>query len=165
MAREKTQESDTSRCPSEAEVLSSDAEEDRNQPPLTTVAHTVTFKVIGCTREQVYQETLRNVRDTLEQGHNVPILLTPEPTNPVDSKAIAFTCKVNGKWCRLGYVVSEILQEVHQALSALEVVKVKFAWVKYISDWSRSGPGFFAGVDVTKRGKWSYSVMRVASTR
>ena len=159
MAREETQESDTSRSPSEAEVLSSDAEEDRNQPTLTTVAHTVTFKVIGCTREQVYQETLRNVRDTLEQGHNVPILLTPEPTNPVDSKAIAFTCKVNGNGCRIGYVVSEILQEVHQALSALEVVKVKFAWVKYISDWSRSGPGFFAGVDVTKRGRWSYSVM------
>ena len=88
MAGEKTQESDTSRSPSEAEILSSDAEEDRNQPALTTVTHTVTFKVIGCTREQVYQEILRNVRDTLEQGHDVPILLTPEATNSVDSKAI-----------------------------------------------------------------------------
>lgn len=72
---------------------------------------------------------------------------------------------VNGKWYQIGYVVSEILEEVHQALSALEVVKVKFAWVKYICDWSCSGPGFFAGVDVTKHERWSYSVMRVASTR
>ena len=80
MAREETQESDTnkSRSPSEVEILSSDAEEDRDQPDLTTVPHTVTFKVIGCTREQVYQETLRNVRDTLEQGHDVPILLTQQ---------------------------------------------------------------------------------------
>ena len=89
------------------------------------------------------------MRDTLEQGHEVPILLAPEPTN---SRAIAFMCMVNGKWHRVGYVVNEILDEVHQALSRGEVVKVKFA-VKYISDWSRSGPGFFAGVDVTKHGR------------
>ena len=65
MAREETQESDTStsRSPSEVEILSSDAQEDRDQPDLTTAPHTVTFKVIGYTREQVYQETLRNVRD------------------------------------------------------------------------------------------------------
>ena len=48
---------------------------------LTTVPHTVTFKVIGCTREQ---------------GHDAPILLTPEPTNPVHSRAKVFTCTVNG---------------------------------------------------------------------
>ena len=60
---------------------------------------------------------------------------------------------VNGKWYRVGYVVNEILDEVHQALSRGEVVKVKFVWVKYISDWSRCGPRFFAGVDVIKHGR------------
>ena len=74
------------------------------------------------------------MRDTLDQGHDVPIVLTPEPTNPVNSRAIAFTCMVNGKWHRVGYVVNEILDEVHQALSRGEVVKVNFAWVEYISD-------------------------------
>ena len=77
MAREETQASDrsTSRSPSEVEILSSDAEEDRDQPALTTVSHTLYLQVIECTRERVYQETLRNVRETLEQGHDVPILL------------------------------------------------------------------------------------------
>ena len=40
--------------------------------------------------------------------------LVPEPENPQDSKAIAFKCKVDGKWCVIGYVVREALDVVHQ---------------------------------------------------
>ena len=141
----------------------SDAEDDRHQP--STINHTTTFKVIGCTKEQVYQEILRIVRDSLDQGRNIPVSLVPEPRNPFNSNAIAFTCMVNGKWHRIGYVVNEILNEVHNALNGGEIVQVEFSWVKYISDWTRSGPGFFAGVSVTKRGYWSHSVTRAASTR
>ena len=72
---------------------------------------------------------------------------------------------VNGKWHRIGYVVNEILNEVHNALNGGEIVQVEFSWVKYICDWTRSGPGFFAGVSVSKRGYWSHSVTRAASTR
>ena len=65
-----------------------------------------------------------------------------EPYNPFDCNAIAFQCKIYGKWKRIGYVVSEILREVH---TAIEIVRVEFARVKYISDLTRSGPGVFAG--------------------
>ena len=139
----------------------SDVEADRSQ----RFEHSVTFKVIGCCKERRYQETLRTARDMLDEGLVVPVELSPEPTNPVSSRAIAFRCKINGKPVIIGYVVSEILNEVHHAIENSEIVGVRFSWIKYISDWTRSGPGFFAGVVVTKRGYWSSSVVRAASTR
>ena len=51
------------------------------------------------------------------------------------------------------------------ALSNGDISSVKFAWIKYITDWKRCGPGFFAGVSVTKRGVWPNTVRKVASTR
>lgn len=141
----------------------SNAEDDQHQH--SPMNHTVTFKVIGCNKEQAYQEILRVVRDSLEQGENVPVALIPEPENPFNSNAIAFTCMVSDRWHRIGYVVNEILNEVHNALKRGHIVGVKFSWVKYISDWTRSGPGFFAGVNVTKHGCWPHSVVRAASTR
>ena len=32
---------------------------------------------------------------------------------------------------------------------------IRFAWIKYITDWFRSGPGFFAAINTSKRGDWS----------
>ena len=60
--------------------------------------HTLTFKVIGCKKEQIYQD-----------GHDVPVRLTPEPENPFDSRAIAFMCFMDGQWYRL-VVVSKSLK-------------------------------------------------------
>ena len=102
----------------------------------------------------------------LEAGLDVSVELTPEPMNPRDSNAIAFTCTFEDKKCRrIGYVVGDILSEVHSALQKSETVGVKFAWIKYVADWTCSGPGFFAGVNITKTGHWSPSVIRAASTR
>ena len=28
---------------------------------------------------------------------------------------------------------------------------IRFAWIKYIADWVRSGPGFFAAINVSKK--------------
>ena len=88
--------------------------------------HTVTFKCIDSTKEHNYQEVLASVALVRRQGGNVAVRLEPEPTNPVDSKAIAFQCKVNGTWSTIGYVVSEILDEVHQALSTNCITDVEF---------------------------------------
>ena len=35
---------------------------------------------------------------------------------------------------------THILDEVHSAIDNNLVVEVKFQWVKYITDWTRSGP-------------------------
>ena len=57
--------------------------------------HTVTFKLIGCTKEARYQRVLQEARDLLEQGNYVPVGLFPEPTNPVDPEAVAFQLSLN----------------------------------------------------------------------
>lgn len=137
----------------------SDAEED--QEVLSNEQDTVIFKVIGCTKEQKYQDILRRVKYSEE---DIKVTLSPEPANAFNSKAIAFVCLLDGKWQRIGYVVDEILDEVHDALNK-NILSINFSWVKYITEWTRSGPGFLAGVNITKRGIWPYSVRKAASTK
>ncbi len=47
--------------------------------------------------------------------------MKPEPTNVKDARAISFECEIDSKWKRVGYVISEILDEVHAAMSASSV--------------------------------------------
>ena len=127
--------------------------------------HTVVFKVIGCTKETQYQNILEQCRDLLEDGHSVCVKLSPEPDNVFDPKAIAFLCEVDNKSQRIGYVVKEVQDAVHAALIVNDITNVSFKWIKYITDWYRCGPGFFAGVYVTKRGAWPSIVVRAKSTK
>ena len=50
--------------------------------------------------------------------------LIPEPHN-VDSKAIALQCELDGKWLQIGYIVKELLDEVHVAKKILRVGFIK----------------------------------------
>ena len=59
--------------------------------------------------------------------------------------------------------VKEILPYVHTALDGNEIVRMKFAWIKYITDWFRSGPVFW--LVSAKKGHWPYPVVRAASRR
>ena len=104
-----------------------------------------------------------------ELGYNkatytVPVQMEPEPENIWDSKASAFFCNIDGQWPRIGYVVREVLDDVHEAIRNEMVLSVKFAWIKYITSWSRSGPGYYAGIDVAREGNWSSKVMASRST-
>ena len=123
---------------------------------------------IGTINLQVYwqnsghQYVLQRARDIKASGSHVPVKLVHEPRNPCDSRAIAFMCEVDRKWQTIGYVVSELLDEVHAAIDAGDILSIQFAWIRYITDWSSSGPGFFAGIAIEKKGEWSFSA---ASTR
>jgi hypothetical protein len=125
------------------------------------LTHGVVFKCIGCNKDTRAQEVLRAVSQKLETGVGVKVKLQPEPW---DAQAIAFLCELDGKWQRVGYVVRECVYAVHDALSTGQIVSVEFNWVKYIVHWSNSGPGWYAGVKVTKRGYWPSSVVKSAST-
>ena len=46
-----------------------------------------------------------------------------------------------------GYVVSQLVEEVHSAIDSGNTISLEFAWVRYITDWSRSGPGFFTAYE------------------
>ena len=137
--------------------------ESRPESDIPLVTHTVTFKCIGAHREE-YQDTLREARNRLAKGFTVPVRLNPEPHNVKDSKAIAFQCELDGKWIRIGYVIKELLDKVHAALSDKKIVNVRFSWIKYITDWRRSGPGYFAGINISKNGDWDPIISQCSST-
>ena len=142
------------------ENLIEDTENDHEE-----VTHTVTFKCIGATKTPESQVALKTISELLASGNHVPVDLFPEPQNPYDSRTIVFKAMLNGDWHSIGYVVREIMEYVHSAIEKKEIIDVKFAWAKYLLVWYRCGPGYYAGVDVTVRGKWPDAVVRCASTK
>lgn len=129
------------------------------------VTHTVVFKCIGVTQEKAYQTTLLEANSLLQNGEDVPVCLTPEPNNPHDSQAIAFECQLKDKKWKIGYIVHEALEETHKALNYGDILNVHFGWIKYITDWVMSGPGFFARIKISKQGDWPASIVHCSSTR
>ena len=101
------------------------------------------FKCIGVPLDATYQTALRRALDLHNAGMNVPARLQPKPNNPVNSKAITFICEVDDKWKRIGYAVTEVLNEVHTALHQHDdILSVRFSRIKYISYWTLLGPGY-----------------------
>ena len=156
---------DDSNDESSTEELSETDEESCTMANCRVASHVLTFKCIGATKSQDYQTALRKARDLMLGGQVVPVTLVHEPTNPRYSRTLAFVCHIEGKQQTIGYVVSEVVEEVHLAIDAASIVSVKFAWVRYITDWTCSGPGFFGGVDIEKKGHWSSNAIRYSSTR
>ena len=130
--------------------------------PLET--HVVTFKCMGTLFERSRQNALEKTAELMCKGESVPVKLVPEPENKYDSKAIAFHCELEGKWYSIGYVVRDVLDVMHAALQENSIISVKFAWVKYRVVWMRSGPGYYAGIDIARKGKWPKIVVQHAST-
>lgn len=129
-----------------------------------SVPHTVVFKCIGATKDLQSQDALRKAKDRISMGWTVPVRMRPEPTNIVDSQAIVFECEIDGKWKKIGYVVSNILNEVHAAIDANLILSVHFKCIKFVTHWSQSAPGFYAGISVTKNGPWDNKVKLFRST-
>ena len=114
------------------------------------ITHTVSFKCIGSTKEDRYQDALVLVSHILAKGEHVECAIKPEPDNPMDSRAIAFNCKLDGKWRRIGYIVQEAVEDVHDALKQKAIMKVMFDWVKFKITWAK--PGWYAAIKITRIG-------------
>lgn len=71
---------------------------------------------MGTLFEQSRQNALEKTADLMRKGDSIPVKLVPEPENKYNSKAIAFHCKLEGKWYSIGYVVREVLDAVHRAI-------------------------------------------------
>ena len=126
--------------------------------------HSITFKCIGSAKEHRYQEVLAEAALKKRNGENVEVRIHPEPQNPYDARAIAFECLIGTKWERVGYMVSEVLDSVHQVLQDNALVSVRLDWVKFITHWSSSGPGWYCGVEVSRKGSWSKEILQSRST-
>ena len=161
------EELDTSK-ESDSESDEKDAESDTQtdeEAATVPITHTVTFKYIGATKTDESRETLKAVSELLASGNHVPVDLFPEPQNPYDSRAIAFKALVKDDWHTIGYIVREATEYVHSAIAKNEITCVKFAWAKYLLSWSRCGPGYYCGADITVLGRWPDAVVRCASTK
>lgn len=90
----------------------------------------------------------------MPKGDIVPVNIYPEPNNCYDSKAIAFKCWLEDDWHRIGYIVKEALDAVHEARDNDEIMNVSFKWARY-----------YAGINITKCGQWPTAVCACASTR
>ena len=127
---------------------------------LNHTTHTVTFKCIGCHKEVRYQQALVRASQLRNNGEHVLCKFECEPNNPFDSQAIAFFCKLN-KWEKIGYAVKEVLTELHDAIARNEITNVQIKWIKYVIHWQ--SPGWYAGIDITRKGQWSHTVLRSQS--
>ena len=72
--------------------------EDSDSPLLS---HSVVFKCIGSTKEEIYQTTLSIGKQKMKLGQTNPVQLMKEPNNPKDSRAIAFECKPGENYVRI----------------------------------------------------------------
>ncbi len=63
---------------------------------LKTTKTVITIMLEHTTKSRDYQSALKKARDMLRirQRQYVPVSLVPEPTNPRDSKALAFVCMI-----------------------------------------------------------------------
>ena len=116
--------------------LQEDEDDEDDKDESNSLVHALTFKCIGTIKEERYQEILVAANLQRQNGEEVHVRLTPEPTNCYDSEAIA--CKTStstdseNKWERIGYLVSEVTQDVHEAIRSNSILSVQFDWIKFI---------------------------------
>jgi len=53
---------------------------------------------------------------------------------------------------------------VHNATEQNLITDVSSKWVKYVSIWPKSGPAFYAGINITKYRGWPREAYTYAST-
>ena len=102
----------------------SSKQEDSGIDPVPSIYHSLTFKCIGQLKEFRYQELLAIVSKKIKQGEVVPVKLQKEPENRYDAQAIAFMCKAETTFERIGYVVKEAFSDVHKTMDENKVLQV-----------------------------------------
>ncbi len=156
-----TSNSDTEEVHSQdSEAVCSDTDESEE---CDVSIETVPFKCIGSDKERKYQKVLEEVSNRLENNIPVDVHLVPEPNNPFDNQAIKFVCNLDSEDHTIGYIVTECLADVHQAMALSLIVKVEFTWVKCRS-YRGSLPRFYAAISITSKRGWSNTVKRSSST-
>ncbi len=88
----------------------------------------VLFKCIGSAKEEQYQKHLAEVNRLHSQGLPIEVRVLHEALNRYDSRAIAVQVFLDSQWNRIGYLVREVLDSVHQAMHEDKIVSVKLDW-------------------------------------
>ena len=112
-----------------------------------------------------YQQALEAAYKQLQEGVDVDVdvKLVPEPNNPYDSRAINFQCLVNQSRKTIGYVVRELCDCIHDAIAKHSIVEVRLSSIKY-KVIHTTGPGYYAAVNITRKGEWSLIASKYSNT-
>ena len=78
-------------------------------------------------------------------------------------RSLALSTEAKGQWHTFGYVVTELLEEVHGAIVQHEVIKTTFKTIKCMFTCTRCDHGFYAAVNITRKGLWSSQVIKHAN--
>ncbi len=83
-------------------------------------------------KEHKYQQVLAEINLKTKNKSIINTRITPEPQNCFDSRAIAVEVETD-KWERIGYLITDVLEFVHEALAKKKLVSVEMCWVKFIT--------------------------------
>ena len=135
-----------------------DSSDERAEPDQRS--HTIVFKCIGATKSKDYQAVLKKARDLIASGQSVPVCLSKEPQN------LERALLLPAMWMASGSKFAMLSTKLWKlAIDRNEISSVIFSWVRYITEWSRSGPGVLAGIAICKAGPWPHNVVIASSTK
>jgi len=72
----------------------SESHDSSDKEDIPNITHSVIFKCIGATKEHRYQQLLDLAKQKKSVGETVPVKLKKEPSNLIDSQAIALCVKL-----------------------------------------------------------------------
>ena len=93
------------------------------------------------------------------QNRHILVKLEAEPSNTVDSHAIAVFIKSSVDFKKVGYIASELTQFVHPLLKE-QSLEVSVRAIRFCTTFLMIG--FYLTIDITKRGLWERPVIKAS---
>ena len=139
--------------------LQEDEDDEDDKDKSNSIVHALTFKCTGTIKEERYQEILVAANLQRRNGEEVHVRRTPEPTNCYDSEAIA--CKTststdsenNEKELAIWSV--KLHRTYMKQFRSNSILSLQFDWIRFITHWSRSKPGWYYRIRISRVGSWS----------
>ena len=92
----------------------------------------------------------------LENGQEVKVQIQPEPDNDFDSNAIAVMLNYGTGWHTVGYIARELTSEIHPLIKRSNI-KVAISKISFRLTYLLTG--YFATLNITRKGQWSPRVI------
>ena len=106
------------------------------------------------------QEALKEAFELMYgQNRHIDVKLEAEPSNPVDSCAIAVFIKSSVGYKKVGFIARELTQFVHPLLKE-QSLEVSVRVIHFSTTFLMIG--FYLTIDITKRGLWERPVIKAS---
>ena len=151
-------------CASTASTLPNDKEADADNTDddeaVEATVHSLPFKVLGTCYSTSQQEAVKEAFEhTYGQNRHILVKLEAEPSNTVDSRAIAVFIKssVDYKKSRL---YCERVNAISTSITQRNSLEVSVRAIRFCTTFLMTG--FYLTIDITKRGLWERPVIKAS---